>query len=76
MIKIYCNICDKYRKLKIYIFQKTLGLPIVCSKYGHEYKQIFKEKESTEILKISRLIYIIEESIRKYIFTTEENISQ
>ena len=44
MIKIYCNICDKYRKLKIYIFQKTLGLPIVCSKYGHEYKQIFKEK--------------------------------
>ena len=45
MIKIYCNVCDKYRKLKnpkmSYIFEETLGLSIVCSTCGYEYKKIF-----------------------------------
>ena len=36
MMKIYCNICNKYGKSKSskipYIFKKTLGLSIVYSK--------------------------------------------
>ena len=46
-MKIYCNVCNKYRKFinpKIsWIFNKTLSLSIVYSKYGHEYENIFKE---------------------------------
>ena len=48
MMKIYCNICNRYRKPKNpklpYIFQKTVDLSIVYSKCGHEYKKIFKKK--------------------------------
>ena len=44
-----------------YTFQKTLSLSIVYSKCGHEYKKIFKKRESIEILKILFLINIIEE---------------
>ena len=48
MIKIYCNVCNKYRKSKnpkiSYIFKKTLSLCIVYSKCGNEYKEIFKKK--------------------------------
>ena len=54
-MKIYCNVCEKYRKiknLKYHTFlKKTLGLSIICSKCGDEYKKIFKEQESIEILK-------------------------
>ena len=46
----------KYHKLK-----KTLTLFIVYSQCGHEYKKIFKEKESTEISKILSLLNNIEE---------------
>ena len=64
-MKIYCNVCDRYRKFKnpkmSYIFKKALGLSIVCSKCDHEYKKIFKEEESVEILKIIGLITNIEE---------------
>ena len=46
---------NKYRKSKktkiSYILKKTLSLSIVYSKRGHEYERIFKEEESTEILK-------------------------
>ena len=65
---MYCNDCNKYRKSKktkmSYIFYKTYflkSLSIVYSKCGHEYEKIFKEKESTEILKIFGLIHHIEE---------------
>ena len=71
-MKIYSNVCDKYRKLKnpiisyllkkrIVYFKKTLGLFIVSSKCGHEYKEIFQEGESFEILKILGSISNIEE---------------
>ena len=42
-IKMYRNVCNKYRKFKkskIYIFKKTVSLSIVCSKCGHEYSWI------------------------------------
>ena len=55
MMKIYCIVCNKYRKFKkpkiSQILRKTFGLFIICSKCGHEYKKIFKEEESSEILK-------------------------
>ena len=51
MVKIYCSVCNKYRKFKnhkvSYIFEKALGLSIVYSKCGRqEYKKIFKAEES------------------------------
>ena len=62
-MKIYCNVCNKYRKsknIKVYIFKKALRLFIVYSKCSHEYEKIFEE-ESIEILKILCLITNIEE---------------
>ena len=59
MMKIYCNVCNKYRKSKN---PKISCLSIVFRKCGHEYKKIFKEEEeSIEILKILDLIVNIEE---------------
>ena len=62
---MYCNVCNKYRKLKktkiSFILKKTLSLSIVDSKCGHEYEKIFKEEELIEILKILGLINNIEE---------------
>ena len=62
---MYCNVCNKYEKLKkkhiTYIFQKILSLSIVYSKCGHEYKKIFKQEESNEILKVLGLINKAEE---------------
>ena len=70
MMKIYCNVCNKYRKFKnpkiLYIFEKTFVLYIFYSKCGHEYTKIFKEEESIEILKILRLIINIEEYQKIY----------
>ena len=69
-MKIYCNVCNKYRKFKnpkiLYIFEKTFGLSTVYSKCGHEYTKIFKEEESIEILKIMELIINIEEYQKIY----------
>ena len=63
MKKIYCIKCNKYRKFKnpkiSYI--KTLVCPIICDKCGIIDETIFKEKESTEILKILGLVNNIEE---------------
>ena len=65
MIKIYWNVCNKCRKSKnakiSYIVEKTSHLSIVYSNFDHEYKKIFNEKESIEILKILVLITNIEE---------------
>ena len=62
-VRIYCNVCSKYRIFKryIYIFKKKLSLSIAYSKCGHEYEKIFKEEESVEILKIFDLINYIGE---------------
>ena len=59
--------CVKCRKCKIfknpeisYLFYKTLVVSIICGKCGSKRKRIFKEEESTEILKTLGLIeYII-----------------
>ena len=60
MKKIYCVICGRYRKFnnpKIsYIFEKTWAHSIIYSKCENEDENIFKEKESIEILKILGLI--------------------
>ena len=60
MKKLYCVICGKYRKFEkpkiSYLLQKILVLPIICSKCKNEDEKIFKEEESTEILKILGLI--------------------
>ena len=67
---MYCNVCNKYRKLKrtkiSYIFKKILTRSIVYSKCGHEYEKIFKEDESIEILKILGLIKNIAEHQKIY----------
>ena len=63
MKKLYCVICNKYRKfekLKIYLLEKTLVLSIICIKCKNEDEKILEE-ESTEILKILDLIFNIEE---------------
>ena len=69
MMKIYCNICIKYRKfknpLRLYNFFKKV-LSIVYSKCVQEYKTIFKEEESVEILKIPGLIARIGEYQKIY----------
>ena len=51
-MKIYFNVCNNVENLKktktLYIFEKTLSLPIVYSKCGHENKEnksIIKKKK-------------------------------
>ena len=60
MEKIYCLICDKYRKFKnpkiSYIVEKPLALSIICSKCENEDEKVFKEEKPIEILKILGLI--------------------
>ena len=72
-MKICCNVfnvCNKYRKFKnpkiSYAFKKTLDLSIVYSKCGHEYRKLFKEEDSIEILKIFGLVTNIEEYQKIY----------
>ena len=66
---MYCNACNKYRKLKktkiSYIFKRTLTLSVAYSKYGHKYEETFAE-ESMEILKILGLINNIEDYQKIY----------
>ena len=56
MKKLYCFICDKYRKFEnpkiSYLFEKTLVLSIICSKCKKKNEKLFKEAESVEILRI------------------------
>ena len=55
MKKLYCLICDRYRKFEkpkiSYLLEKTLVLPIICSKCKNKDQKLFKEEESIEILK-------------------------
>ena len=57
MKKIYCVICDKYRKFQnskiSYILEKTLILCIFFSKFENEDEKILKEEESIEIVKMN-----------------------
>ena len=47
LVKMYCNVCNKYRKsqtTKISYILKELSLSIVYSKYGHGYEKYLKKK--------------------------------
>ena len=56
MKKLHYVICGKYRKFEkpkiLYLLEKTLVLPIICSKCKNEDEKLLKEQESTEILKV------------------------
>ena len=56
MKALYCIICGKYRKFKnlkiSYIFERTLALSVICSKYRYKDQKQFKKEESIAILKI------------------------
>ena len=62
---MYCVICLKYRKSgkskMSYLIEKTLVLSIICSKCKKENEKVFKEEDSTEIIKIIGLFYNIKE---------------
>ena len=64
MKKLYCFICGKQRKFEkpkiSYLLEKTLLLSSICIKCKKEDEKIFKEAESSEILKILDLINNIE----------------
>ena len=48
------------------MFKKPLGLSIVCSKCGHDYKRTFKEEELIKILEILDLIASTREYQKRY----------
>ena len=60
MRKTYCTRCKKYEEFKkpkiSYICDKTLLLSSICSACESKDGKIFKEKQSTETLKILCLI--------------------
>ena len=82
-MKIYCNVCNKYRKSKNPKIsnilkkkkqqKKKAGLSIAYCKCGHECNKIFKAEELIEILKI---FVLVRRGIRNYIIMSEEKISQ
>ena len=66
-IVIFAINIENLKTLKYHTFKKeTLGLTILYSNCGHEYKRIFNEKESIEILKIRGLIINVEEYQKLY----------
>ena len=66
-IVMFCNNYRKSKKTKLsYVSENTLNLSIVYSKCFHEYKKIFKEEQTIEILKILGLINNIEEYQKTY----------
>ena len=58
MKKLYYIICGNYRKFENpnIIHLRILVLSVICNKFTNEDEKIFKEEESTEILKILGLI--------------------
>ena len=60
MKKLYCVICSKYRKFEkpkiSSILEKKIVLSIICSKCKSDDEKIFKEEETTYMLKILGLI--------------------
>ena len=49
MKKLYCVICNKYRKVErrkiSYLLEKTLVFSIVCSKCKNEHEKYLKKKK-------------------------------
>ena len=64
MKKIYYSKCKTYKEHKkpkmLYICDKILLFSSICNKCGSEDEKVFKEEESTEMLKILGLINDIE----------------
>ena len=56
MEKLYCLICDNYRKFEkpkiSCLLEKTSVLSIICSKCNNEDEKLIKGEESIEILKV------------------------
>ena len=56
----YIVICGKFRKSEkpriSYLLEKTLVLSIICSRCVQEDEKLFKEEESTVLLKILGLL--------------------
>ena len=75
MRKICWTNCKKYKEFKkpkiSYICDETLLLSGICDNCGNKDEEIFKERESIEILKILGLINNLQEYQMK-----EEKISQ
>ena len=55
MKKLYCVICNKYKKFEkpkiSYLLEKTLVVSIIWSKCKNEDEKVFKEEQSIETLK-------------------------
>ena len=55
MKKLYCVICNKYKKFEkpkiSYLLEKTLLVSIIWSKCKNEDEKVFKEEQSIETLK-------------------------
>ena len=63
-MKIYCNVCNKFKNSKIsFIFKRTLplDLSIVYSKCGHNHKKVYRVLNYVEHLLI--LISTISRSV-------------
>ena len=60
----------------IQFFKITLHFSVIYSKCCHEYKKIFEEKESIEILKIVALITNIEECQKIYTLVCRKHNSR
>ena len=64
MKKLYWIKCNDYSNIKsnkkVYIFDKTALVSIICHMCGSEGEKLYKEKESIEILEIFSLIKTIE----------------
>ena len=56
MEKLYCDVCGKYRKFEKPKISYLLVLSIICIKCKNEDEKLFKEEESSEILKVLGLI--------------------
>ena len=60
MKKLYCVICDKYRKFEkpkiSCLLEKTLFLSIICIKCKSEDEKLLTKKKSIKILQIRGLI--------------------
>ena len=63
MIKLYCVICGKYRKIEkpkiSYILEKTLVLSIICSTCKNENKKYLKKKNQLKILGLIENIQLL-----------------
>ena len=66
-ILMFATNIENSKKSKIlYIFLKKPCVFLLFTVSGHEYKKIFKEEESIELLKILGLINNIKEYQKKY----------